>query len=63
MTGQTTPPPPHTPNLPAWIVADDDNLLLKGFWFALLLRPEPQEVNHSVILFVAPTNTMYSDAA
>lgn len=53
----------HTPHLPTGIIADNDDLLLKGSWLGFLLRPEPKKVNHAITLFVAPANTMHLDSA
>lgn len=57
------PSSPHTANLPTGIIADKDDLLLKGSWLGFLLWPEPKKVNHAVTLLVAPANTMHFDSA
>lgn len=57
------PSSPHIPNLPTGVIADEDDLLLKGSRLGVLLRPEPKKVNHAVTLLVTPTDTMHSDSA
>lgn len=53
----------HTPNLPTGIIADNNDLLLKGSWLGFLLRPEPKKVNHAITVLVAPANTMHPNSA